>query len=88
MTKISDDLVCMCMTPLIFLLPTANANRTLPAVAGIVKGRKVPERGGRRRTERQREAVRRCAMRIYMHATGRGRGRSKEGGAQEIRAPH
>ena len=64
-TKISDDLVCMCMTPLIFLLPIAN--RTLPAVAGIVKGRKVPER----------EAVRRCAMRIYMHATGRGRGRSK-----------
>ena len=47
-TKISDDLVYMCMTPLIFLLPIAN--RTLPAVAGIVKGRKVPERG--RRTER------------------------------------
>ena len=44
MTKISDDLVCMCMTPLIFLLPIAD--QTLPAVAGIVKGRKVPERGG------------------------------------------
>ena len=49
MTKISNDLVYMCMTPLIFLLPFAD--QTLPAVAGIVKGRKVPERG--RRTERQ-----------------------------------
>ena len=65
----------MCMTPLIFLLPIANRN--LPAVAGIVKGRKVPEREGEEDGEAEREAVRRCAMRIYMHATGRGRGRSK-----------
>ena len=60
MTKISNDLVCMCMTPLIFLLLPI-ASQTLPAVAGIVKGRKVPEReGGGRRTESHRgsEALR------------------------------
>ena len=50
MTKISDDLVYMCITPLIFfLLPIADQTLPAVAVAGIVKGRKVPERG--RRTE-------------------------------------